>query len=125
MLLNSFFNITGVTRDETNTKFNATIELNPQHPIYEGHFPGNPVVPGVCMQQMVKESLGLFLGKTLLLYKADIIKFLSVIIPENNKSFKLSINIKSAEADQLKIDSNISDEATIFFKYTALFKILS
>ena len=33
------------------------VMLNPQHPIYNGHFPQQPVVPGVCMLQMIKECI--------------------------------------------------------------------
>ncbi len=125
MLINSFFNISSINKDETNTKFNVVIELNPQHSIYEGHFPDNPVVPGVCMQQMVKETLSVILEKTLLLSKADNIKFLSIIIPNVNKVLKLNINIRSSENNLIKIDSNIADEEIIFFKYNASFKITS
>jgi len=125
MLLNSFFFISEIIRDENNTKLTFVIELNPQHAIYKGHFPGNPIVPGVCMQQMVKEVLSSILKKPILLSKADHIKFLSVIIPGINKTLKLNIHIKSSDKDQVKIDSNISDEEKIFFKYNASFKITS
>ena len=125
MLLNNFFSISEITMDENNTRYKAIIELNPQHEIYDGHFPGNPVVPGVCMQQMVKETLSLILEKKLLLVKADNIKFLSLIIPNTNKSLKLDINIRSRDNCQIKIDCNISDEERTFFKYNASFKIIS
>jgi len=125
MLLNSFFNILSIIKEENITKYSIAIELNPQHAIYEGHFPENPIVPGVCMQQMVKETLSLILEKNLILSKADNIKFLNLIIPSNTKSLKLNINIKSFENDQIKIDSNISDEERIYFKYIACFKEVS
>jgi 3-hydroxyacyl-[acyl-carrier-protein] dehydratase len=123
MLLNKFFNIIVIKKDENNTKFDVVIELNPQHPIYEGHFPDNPVVPGVCMQQMVKETLSFILKKDIILSKGDIIKFLNFIVPTANKKYSLHIHIKSNEANQIKTDSIISDEETIYFKYTAYFKI--
>ena len=125
MLLNNFFNISNIVKEENTTKYTVAIELNPQHAIYEGHFPDNPIVPGVCMQQMVKETLSLILEKKLMLYKADNIKFLNLIIPSISKTLKLNIHIKSTEDNQIKIDSNISNEERIYFKYIAYFKEVS
>ncbi|OIP05388.1 MAG: hypothetical protein AUJ97_00980 [Bacteroidetes bacterium CG2_30_32_10] len=125
MLLNNFFNISNIVKEENTTKYTVAIELNPQHAIYEGHFPENPIVPGVCMQQMVKETLSLILEKKLMLYKADNIKFLNLIIPSISKTLKLNIHIKSTEDNQIKIDSNISDEERVYFKYIAYFKEVS
>ena len=28
------------------------VEIDPTHPIFEGHFPDQPVLPGVCMVQI-------------------------------------------------------------------------
>jgi len=125
MLLNNFFNISNIVKEENTTKYTVAIELNPQHAIYEGHFPENPIVPGVCMQQIVKETLSLILEKKLMLYKADNIKFLNLIIPSISKTLKLNIHIKSTEDNQIKIDSNISDEERVYFKYIAYFKEVS
>ena len=36
-------------------KYICRITLNPAHPIFAGHFPGNPITPGVCMLQIIKE----------------------------------------------------------------------
>jgi len=31
---------------------NSRIALNKDHPVFEGHFPGNPILPGVCTVKM-------------------------------------------------------------------------
>ena len=36
-------------------KIEAEISIDVHHKIFEGHFPGQPVLPGVCMIQIVKE----------------------------------------------------------------------
>jgi 3-hydroxyacyl-[acyl-carrier-protein] dehydratase len=43
----------------------ASFLLNPKHAIFAGHFPGQPVVPGVCMLQIIKEGLEQALDKKL------------------------------------------------------------
>jgi 3-hydroxymyristoyl/3-hydroxydecanoyl-(acyl carrier protein) dehydratase len=37
---------------------NATLAAPLNHPCYAGHFPGNPVVPGVLLLELVVQALG-------------------------------------------------------------------
>ena len=55
LLINDFFYLRSSTH--SNEIINAQLQLNPAHRVFEGHFPGQPVVPGVCMVQMIKEIL--------------------------------------------------------------------
>ena len=41
--------------DERTFLFRFT--LNPEAEVYRGHFPDNPIAPGVCTLQMIKECL--------------------------------------------------------------------
>ena len=54
MLLNDFFKIieTDYSKDNPGS-FKVTIELNDKHKIFKGHFPGKPVLPGICKIQTV------------------------------------------------------------------------
>ena len=70
MLLNDFFTISDKVTSET--EIWAELFINANHKIFEGHFPIQPVVPGVCMMQMVKEILEQVIGKeTNLVQAAD------------------------------------------------------
>jgi len=120
MLINSFYTINNIMQTDEK-KYAVSITLNPQHIIYQGHFPGNPVVPGVCMQQIVKEVLSVIIEEDLVLSKADNIKFINMIIPHNNSNLKVNITIKSNEKDMIKTDSQIVDDHTVYFKYIACF----
>ena len=40
----------------------ARIRLLPECAIYQGHFPGNPVTPGVCQVGIVEELAGMICG---------------------------------------------------------------
>ena len=55
MLLENFYKIIHI-KEREDGKQAIEIELNPGHMLYQGHFPGQPVVPGVCTLQMIKES---------------------------------------------------------------------
>ncbi len=40
-----FYKVIKIEKPEENS-YNVEVELNPEHEIYEGHFPEQPVVPG-------------------------------------------------------------------------------
>lgn len=61
---------------------NCIITFNPEHEIFLGHFPQQPVVPGVCMIQIVKELMQEQTGERLLLQSTGQVKFLQLITPE-------------------------------------------
>ena len=50
MLLENFYKIIHI-KEREDGKQEIEIELNPGHVLYQGHFPGQPVVPGVCTLQ--------------------------------------------------------------------------
>ena len=52
-----------VLSSRSNTSFR--LRLNPEHFIYQAHFPGEPVTPGVCILQIGKELLAELLQESL------------------------------------------------------------
>ena len=48
----------------------VSITINSGHQIFEGHFPGQPVTPGVCMMQIIKELGEKWSNKKLMLKTA-------------------------------------------------------
>ncbi len=53
MLLDNLYHI--VEQEIGEQTITATIALHTTHPIFEGHFPGQPILPGVCQTQMCVE----------------------------------------------------------------------
>lgn len=119
MLNNTFFSFT--TPETDGSLLKTTITLNAAHDIFKGHFPGNPIVPGVCMMQMIKEVLENHLGKKLKLVKADNIKFLSFINPEQHPQVGLEIKMSIVD-DQVKADAQLLNEGFVFLKFKGVFK---
>ncbi len=78
MLQNDFFTINAINRE--GDSFRILLELNAAHKIFEGHIPGQPIVPGAGLMQMVSEVTASVLGrKELRLVKADHLKFSAFI----------------------------------------------
>jgi 3-hydroxyacyl-[acyl-carrier-protein] dehydratase len=122
MLLNNFFYIKLI--EEVEGKYLVRIELNEKHSIYQGHFPGMPVTPGVCLVQMVKESAGVIMKKKLMMSKADHIKFIAIVNPLENKVLFLDLNIKETGYNQWMCECITYFEKTIFFKLKAHFSAI-
>lgn len=111
MLINSFFSPVNLPSsiEELNTEktiqFSVGIKINPDHKIFEGHFPGQPIVPGVTYIEMIREIMELIYKKKFLLKEASNIKFLSITNPLLNAelTFSFSLIIKEAGVISSKI----------------------
>ncbi|MBL7882621.1 MAG: 3-hydroxyacyl-ACP dehydratase [Bacteroidia bacterium] len=119
MLLNHFFTIKNISNAE---KYTINIELNPKHQVYQGHFPGNPVAPGVCLTQMVKETVEHIIGKKLTMVTGDNLKFTAILNPEVNKNVVMTLALKTKDNGLLQADSTVTDGETSFFSIKASFK---
>ena len=119
MLQGDFFHITTLQTVDNTVK--VLLEINPAHAIFEGHFPGQPVVPGVCLMQMVKEIAEKVLGKETRLVKADQIKFLALLIPAENQPLQMELKFRAGENRETGVDAQLVNETTIFFKFKGLF----
>jgi 3-hydroxyacyl-[acyl-carrier-protein] dehydratase len=108
----------------TGSSYEAVIELNEQHKIFDGHFPGQPVLPGACMLQMTRELLETFFEKPLQLVKADDIRFSAMVDPTVNKELTFSIQYKLAETAFININAKIlKQDDTVCCKIKASFKV--
>jgi 3-hydroxyacyl-[acyl-carrier-protein] dehydratase len=106
---------------QTTTGMDFTIELNPEHTIFEAHFPNNPITPGVYIIQIVKELSQEMLKRELLLKNAKNIKFLNVINPIENKEVTVSISFSSESEGEYKIGSVVFSGEKQFSKLSMIF----
>jgi 3-hydroxyacyl-[acyl-carrier-protein] dehydratase len=75
----------------------ASVMIMRNHPVFDGHFPGNPILPGVCTLQIAAELLSKYLDQKLMLVKIDIIKFMSLVIPTENTILNFEISLGNKE----------------------------
>lgn len=94
------------------------------HPIFNGHFAGQPVVPGACMLDLVKQVLVNELAKKLLLKNAGNIKFMQMIVPDNDDTLTLKIGYKFTSPITLSVNASISKVETACFKLQAVFALV-
>ena len=115
MLKNNFFKLAApISGNEGSYK--TTITLDKSHPIFPGHFPGLPVVPGVCMMAIVKEVLEETVNRPLRLLQVANMKFLSLINPLDNEHVDVEFKYTQGEDNTLIVEGAISANNHIFFK---------
>jgi len=105
----------------TSEKVISKIKLNPTHKIFSGHFPNNPITPGVVLVQIVKEILEKFYNKELLLLKMSRCKFLKILNPNEIPIITIHINISVME-NVIKVDAFGEEKENIYFKLSAAYQ---
>ena len=121
MLLNDFFTINDKVSSET--EIWAELFINADHKIFEGHFPNQPIVPGVCMMQMIKEILEEVISKSTNLLQAADMKFLAVINPIENNLIHASIKYTTDENGAINIVASLFKDELVHFKFKGQFEI--
>ena len=102
-----------VLSSRSNTSFR--LRLNPEHFIYQSHFPGEPITPGVCILQIGKELLAELLQESLEITHVKNVKFLSVISPLKEKEISYTFKKIETSEDSQEVKAQIivaSDEET-------------
>jgi 3-hydroxyacyl-[acyl-carrier-protein] dehydratase len=120
MLQGDFFDISNLETGDFDIK--ANLVINAGHKIFEGHFPGQPVVPGVCMMQMVKEIMEQVIGKKTNLVKAHEMKFLAIIDPRQNNVISASLTYAIEENETLSVSATFFKDELTHFKFKGLFE---
>ena len=120
MLKDDFFTVSSVQKE--NNSFKIVLELNAIHKIFQGHFPGQPVVPGACMMQMVKEVTEIILGKKVQLTKADNLKFLQLINPNEHRTLQMDLTFNISEDGIANVSANLSNDSSVCFKFSGSFQ---
>ena len=89
MLQGSFYDIQQSNPD------GYVIRFKPAHPIFSGHFPEHPIVPGACVVQIAEELAALTYGHPVRFAAIRDLKFRQPITPD--KEVTISI-LKTADS---------------------------
>lgn len=89
LFLGSFFTLD--TQATTPGQLRAQVHLNTHHPVFGGHFPSQPIVPGVGVLTMLKDTLQQHLRVQLLLSACTSVKYLHPIDPLRMATLEMEI----------------------------------
>lgn len=119
MLLNNFFKIISQQVEPGTVK--AVVSFEKNHPIFSGHFPGHPVVPGVTMIQTLRELMELHTDRKLRIVTGDNIKFLAIINPEEHREVEVVMTYVQT-GDSYTVNATLLAGPVTFFKFKGSFQ---
>ena len=118
MLINGLYKVIKYDRifgrEEGEISYVFEIEVNPAHKIFEGHFPQEPILPGVVSIQIIKECCELLRGETLSYSSIGQCKFPAAINPAKDRNIKMAISLSNED-----VIAEGSSAAGIFIKLKA------
>lgn len=120
-LLNELFIV--LETSDAESSFANSVQLNPAHIVYAGHFPGRPVTPGVIQLQIVHELLEQRFNKNLKLNSINQCKFLKILDPNETPRMVVQIEYKITD-ELLHVKARGGNETNIFFKLESVYQFL-
>jgi len=108
------------TKEKIDNRITAQIRIDAGHRVFEGHFPGQPVLPGVCMLQILKETAEDALGTTLVLTEGDN-KFLTQLDPRVNPVATVELTVDHSEPDIFRVSGRLYFGEMTFLKFKGTF----
>jgi 3-hydroxyacyl-[acyl-carrier-protein] dehydratase len=115
----NLFKISKLVHDEG--LISASLDINKNCDIFKGHFPGQSVVPGACMLQILKDVLEKGLDVSLMLKKADHLKFIVMIDPVDTQKVILDIVYKFIDEVDVNITAKLMSGDVVCFKFQGRF----
>jgi 3-hydroxyacyl-[acyl-carrier-protein] dehydratase len=120
MLLNRLYSIKSLLNEENNTIL-AEIRINKADKIFAGHFPDKPVMPGVCLINMITDVISVSKNAKYSLKSAEFVKFIQVVLPEKNSDLFLRL-VKNETGTIVNAEGNVFCGELLFLKFKGSFE---
>jgi 3-hydroxyacyl-[acyl-carrier-protein] dehydratase len=80
-------------------------------PVFAGHFPGRPVLPGIFLLELLRQGLQRYCGRPVLLAKIIKAQFTSAIEPGEVVTTSVQVEAQDRGADQVRARFLVGDRA--------------
>lgn len=115
-MLNDFFTFSDLKREAG--KIGCQVSFNAGHEVFKGHFPHQPVVPGVCSMAIVRLLLEEQMNRKLQLQRAGHVKFLQLLLPESRPEVVLTYEPKE---EGIQVNATFTLEEKPVFKMSGTY----
>lgn len=99
-------------------------ELKADCDVYQGHFPGKPVSPGVCNIEMIRECAEMLTGKDLKISTIKQCRLTAVASPSVCPKVDVKVNVAAIEGTQsYNVVATIADAETSYMELKGTFDV--
>lgn len=119
-MMKEMFTIQSYDTKEENL-FGHLLRFDEAHEVFAAHFPGNPIVPGAVLVDVMRAVATDILGVEAQVVTVKNAKFITVIVPQSNVELKVKTSYTTSGEDYL-FKSVIADEGKIYAKFDLLVK---
>ncbi len=120
MFKDQLYRIEGIERKESEAYFR--ISLDPEDPVFQGHFPGQPVLPGACMTEIVRELLGEAFHSSFDLIRAKRIKMPAMVDPRESPELTVVMEYGD-DGEGVRVSVVVKDKGgSDHFKFSGTFR---
>ena len=113
LLKDILYQILGSENNESGVAY--TVRISDTHPIFKGHFPETPVLPGVCILQIFKELSedALSHGKSLQYSEIKQCKFQTPVLMKEPRTMRVDLTL-TPEQESWKLSATLKDQESVF-----------
>jgi len=112
--MNNYYKLLDVQSDGATGTFR--VSLCPDCEVYKGHFPGNPVCPGVCNIQMIQECAERLAGCRLHVSSIHRCRLMAVLTPASCTELLVEVLLQPVD-NGYAITATIRDEKRVYVNY--------
>ena len=122
MLRDTFFTIQSSADAENSRTY--CIAMNHLHPVFQAHFAGNPIMPGACIVQLIKELASDYFGRDCFVCAVRNMKFLHAINPLDSPELSVILSFTQQEGERVSVSAVLNNGDKVFVKSALMLKIL-
>jgi len=108
------------------TKIKTVKEIKPDDPVFQGHYPGQPIMPGALICESIFQTGAILLSKMMggfssgipVLTRINNAKFKNIVKPGNTLDIEAELVEKIANAYYMKGKASVSGKTSVTVEFT-------
>ncbi len=108
------------------TKIRTTKEIRPDEPVFEGHYPGQPIMPGALICESIFQTGAVLLSKMMggvgegvpVLTRINNAKFKSIVKPGSTLDIEAELMEKVSNAYYMKGKASVAGRTSVTVEFT-------
>ena len=113
--------------EETDTTLKAEKTIDPKEPFFEGHYPGQPIMPGVLICESIFQTGAIMMGKRIanegripVLTRVNNIKFKHAVHPGDTMQIEVTLKDIVSSAAYMKGKAMVGGKTAVSLEFTAM-----